>query len=116
MITKLVLVAVLIGTITGYDDSSGMPPYGYTANMTKTEWGICACSGDWSFGTIFEIEDLGTFVCQDRGGLIKQRGQIDIWFPSYQLAKEHGVWTRWVEVYEPMTLPMGIWRSEFGFR
>lgn len=108
MITKWVLVAVLIGTITGYTDSCGEPPWGITANGEETSWGICACSDDWPFGTVFEIEDLGTFVCQDRGGLVQERWQIDLWYPTYQRAREHGVWRRWVKVYVKIEIPRGL--------
>ena len=103
MITKFVLVVVLIGTITGYSDSCGISPWGVTSNGTETSWGIVACSDHWPFGTVFVIEDLGTFVCQDRGGLIQGKDQIDIWFPSRQEALDHGVWRRWVKVYLPVT-------------
>lgn len=102
------LVVVLVGTITGYDDSSGEPPWGITASGERTHWGICACSEDWPFDTIFEIEDLGTFVCQDRGGLVLEKGQIDIWYPTYQLAIDHGVWTRWIKVYREIVIPRGF--------
>lgn len=102
------LVTVLVGTITGYSDSCGVPPWGITSNGERTQLGICACSEHWSFGTIFVIEDLGTFVCQDRGGLVQEKGQIDIWFPTYQLAIEHGIWTRWVKVYRELVIPRGF--------
>lgn len=108
MITKLVLIAVLIGTITGYDNSSGAYPYeGITASGEHTHLGICACA-EWPFGTVFVIEDLGTFVCQDRGGLVRERNQIDLWFPTYRQAKEQGVWTRWIKVYRRIVVSRGL--------
>ena len=103
------LVAVLIGTITGYDDTTGAHPFeGITTSGKRAEWGTCACSEEWEFGTVFVIEEVGVFTCWDRGGLIQQRGQIDIWYPTYQLAKEHGVWTRWAEVYKEVVIPRGL--------
>ena len=66
--------------------------------MVETRWGIAACYG-WPFGTIFEIEGLGRFECQDRGGLILNRNQVDVWFPSYEEAIEFGVSERQCRVF-----------------
>ena len=96
------LASVLVCSLTGYDDSSGVEPWGITANMVETRWGIAACYG-WPFGTIFEIEGLGRFECQDRGGLILNRNQVDVWFPSYEEAIEFGVRKMWCKVYRPVT-------------
>jgi len=105
-VEKLVLISVLVCSLTGYTDSCGQKPYGITANMQETRWGIVACAG-WPFGTVFEIEDMGRFVCQDRGGLIKEWNQVDIWFSTYWAAKSFGVRRRWAKVYVslPFYLP-----------
>ena len=66
--------------------------------MVETRWGIAACYG-WPFGTIFEIEGLGRFECQDRGGLILNRNQVDVWFPTYEEAIEFGVSKRQCRVF-----------------
>ncbi len=51
----------------------------------------------------FTIEDMGVFVCEDRGGAITDN-RLDIWFPSCRSALEFGIrkrhvaWTRQVEI------------------
>jgi len=69
-----------IMSVSGYSDVNGAPPWGYTADMTRTRRGICACGTEYSFGTIFIIDDR-VFVCHDRGPAVKKRN-LDLWFPT----------------------------------
>ncbi len=66
--------------------------------MVETHWGIVACA-KWPFGTIFQIEGMGRFECQDRGGLILNRNQVDVWHFSYEDAIEFGVSERECRVF-----------------
>ncbi len=72
--------------------------------MTETRWGIVACGPLYPFGTIFVIEGMGVFVCEDRGSAITDN-RLDIWFPSYEEAMEFGVRKRWVKAYEWQEMP-----------
>ncbi|MDZ7611153.1 MAG: 3D domain-containing protein [Candidatus Moranbacteria bacterium] len=52
-----------------------------TASGTRVHTGTMACPPEYPFGTKIEIEGMGTYTCEDRGGAIK--GNIfDMWFPS----------------------------------
>ncbi len=68
------------GQWAGGPTSSGVYP---TAQHT------CACGEEFSFGTQIQIQELGTYVCEDRG---VSNGQIDIFvnnhsqIPSWGLA------------------------------
>ena len=72
--------------------------------MVETHWGIVACA-EWPFGTIFKIDGLGKFECQDRGGLILNRNQVDVWFSTNEQAWEFGVSKQRCEVYEWRQVP-----------
>lgn len=91
------MVVTAIFSITGYCDSCGVPPIGITSSMTETRWGIVACGDAFPFGTKFTIEDMGVFVCEDRGGAITDN-RLDIWFSSCRAALEFGVRKRHVLV------------------
>lgn len=70
--------------------------------MTETRWGVVACSDIYPFGTQFVVEDMGMFVCEDRGGGITD-DRLDLWFASCWLADQFGIRHRWCEViYEPV--------------
>lgn len=94
MITTLITITVVM-TLTGYCDQSGLPPYGITASGTETYWGIVACGPSYPFKTEFDIEDMGIFICQDRGGGITN-DRLDLWFPACWEALQFGVRKRWV--------------------
>ena len=104
---NLFLILALVFTITAYDDSSGI---GITASGTQTREGICACGPTYPFGTIFYVEGVGRFVCQDRGGLVTD-DNIDIWLPSYQEAMEFGI--RQAEV--TAWIPIGVMTEKDKF-
>ncbi len=60
-----------------------------TASGTRVHWGTIACPPEYPFGVEVTIEDLGTFVCEDRGGAIKGN-HFDIWFHSRAEALQWG--------------------------
>lgn len=93
------IVVTAIFMLTGYCDNCGVEPIGITASMTETRWGVVACGDAFSFGTEFVIEDMGVFVCEDRGGAITD-DRLDIWFLSCRDALEFGNRKRWVTVYK----------------
>ncbi len=81
---------VLVMSVSAYDDTSGVFPFGVTASMTSTRDGIVACSLRHDYGTIFYIPALKRwYVCEDRGGLIAE-GFLDIWMAQYDDAIEFG--------------------------
>ncbi len=69
--------------ITGYsstlDQCSGNPFI--TASGTHVHQGTMACPPQYPFGTKITIENVGTFICEDRGGAIKGN-HFDMWFSS----------------------------------
>jgi 3D (Asp-Asp-Asp) domain-containing protein len=54
---------------------------GITASGVKVHRGTLACPRQFSFGTKMEIEGMGTFICEDRGGAIKNN-HVDIYMPT----------------------------------
>ncbi len=99
MMFKLFLLTLII---TGYCDlSCDKPPthlaYGITASGTRTHEGTIACPPQWAFGTRVYIPGEGWFVCEDRGGAIKDN-KIDRWFDTCKEAIEWGVQERRVIV------------------
>ena len=52
-----------------------------TASGTRVHRGTMACPPQYPFGTKIEIENVGTFICEDRGGAIKGN-HFDMWFTS----------------------------------
>ncbi len=69
--------------VTGYsstlDQCSGNPFI--TASGTHVHQGTMACPPQYPFGTKITIENVGTFICEDRGGAIKG-DHFDMWFTS----------------------------------
>src|SRR5688572_10461877 len=41
---------------------------GITASGKQATWGVAGCGRGFTFGTVFEVPDLGFFACYDRGG------------------------------------------------
>lgn len=69
--------------VTGYSstpDQTWGNPF-ITASGTHVHKGTMACPPQYPFGTKIKIEKIGTFVCEDRGGMIKGN-HFDMWFES----------------------------------
>jgi len=69
--------------VTGYSstpDQCWGDPF-TTASGTRVHEGTMACPPEYAFGSKIEIEDRGTYVCEDRGGKIKGN-HFDMWFSS----------------------------------
>lgn len=64
--------------------------YGKTAIMTVARKGVCAA--DWTVfpvGSVLDIPDYGLCIVEDKGGAIKGF-ELDLFFDTYQEAKEWG--------------------------
>lgn len=71
---------------------------GITARGTKARAGYTvAMPSSYSFGTQIEIQGMGTYVVEDRGGAIKGN-KIDIFFNSHQEALNFGRRTVYLKV------------------
>ncbi len=62
---------------------------GITASGTKVHKGTLACPKRFGFGTKIKIGDLGTYVCEDRGGSITGN-HFDIYMPTKKEAISFG--------------------------
>lgn len=62
---------------------------GITASGVKVHRGTLACPSSFPFGTKIEIDGMGIFVCEDRGGAIKGN-HIDIYMPTKKEAFSFG--------------------------
>ena len=60
-----------------------------TASGTHVHQGTMACPPQYPFGTKIEIDNLGIFICEDRGGAIKGN-HFDMWFTSRNKALAWG--------------------------
>ena len=77
--------------VTGYSstpDQTWGDPF-TTASGTKVHKGTMACPPQYPFGTKIKIQSMGTFVCEDRGGMIKGN-HFDMWFESRSQALTWG--------------------------
>ncbi len=77
--------------VTGYSstpDQCWGDPF-QTASGTRVHQGTMACPPQYPFGTKIEIENVGTFICEDRGGAIKGK-HFDMWFTSRGAALNWG--------------------------
>ena len=77
--------------VTGYSstpDQCWGDPF-QTASGTRVHRGTMACPPQYPFGTKIEIENVGTFICEDRGGAIKGN-HFDMWFTSRGAALSWG--------------------------
>jgi 3D (Asp-Asp-Asp) domain-containing protein len=54
---------------------------GITASGSKVHRGTLACPPNFPFGTKVDIDGMGIFVCEDRGGAIKGN-HVDIYMPT----------------------------------
>ena len=73
--------------ITGYSstpDQCWGDPF-TTASGEHVKVGTMACPPEYAFGTQIEIDGMGTYVCEDRGGKIKGN-HFDMWFTSREEA------------------------------
>ena len=69
--------------VTGYSstpDQCWGNPF-ITASGARVHEGTMACPPEYVFGTKVEVEGMGTYVCEDRGGKIKGN-HFDMWFTS----------------------------------
>jgi len=69
--------------VTGYSstpDQCWGNPF-QTASGTRVHRGTMACPPQYPFGTKITIKNVGTFICEDRGGAIKGQ-HFDMWFTS----------------------------------
>jgi 3D (Asp-Asp-Asp) domain-containing protein len=63
---------------------------GITASGKKVKEGrTLACPPEYEFGTQIEIEGMGTYTCEDRGGAIKGN-KFDIYMEEVKDAKKFG--------------------------
>lgn len=77
--------------ITGYSstvDQCDGDPF-ITASGSHVHKGTMACPREYAFGTKIEIDGMGTYVCEDRGGAIKG-AHFDMWFESRGEALQWG--------------------------
>ena len=73
---------------------------GRTASGTMATQGrTVAMPGNYSFGTKIEIQGMGTYVVEDRGGAIKGN-RIDIYYSNHQAALSFGKRTVSLKVVE----------------
>lgn len=81
-------------------DSEGNPiVYGATGIVLRQGVSVAADTTLYSMGTQLELEGLGTYVVEDRGGAIKGN-RLDIYFDNHQDALEFGVQTIRARVVE----------------
>ena len=73
--------------------STGKTASGTTATAGRT----VAMSSSYSFGTKIEIQGMGTYIVEDRGGAIKGN-RIDIFFSNHQKALNFGRKTVYLKV------------------
>lgn len=77
--------------VTGYSstpDQCWGNPF-ITASGARVHVGTMACPPEYPFGTKIEIDGMGTYVCEDRGGAIKGN-HFDMWFESRGEALQWG--------------------------
>ena len=77
--------------ITGYSSTPDQclgDPF-TTASGERVKVGTMACPPEYAFGTQIEIDGMGTYVCEDRGGKIKGN-HFDMWFTSREEALAWG--------------------------
>ncbi|GMX64527.1 3D domain-containing protein [Paenibacillus elgii] len=78
----------------GYESTQkkkGHPLYGITASGERVREGVtAACPKSLEFGTKIYVKEIDhTYICQDRGGAIKEN-HLDIYFDDLKKAKEFG--------------------------
>ena len=92
-----VIVTAYSSTVEQTDDT----PF-ITASGKRVKWGIVA-NNKYSFGTKIRIPELfgeEIFIIEDRMHQRKKDNHIDIWFSSYQKAKNFGAKKTYIEVLE----------------
>lgn len=74
-------------------DENGKPiVYGASGAILRQGVSVAADTSIYPMGTQLEIEGMGTYTVQDRGGAIKEN-RIDIYFDNHQEAVMFGVQT-----------------------
>ena len=113
-VAKVVNNTTSRGDIEGRKDNSGYIKFTATAycgcakccgkSTGKTASGTIATAGrtvamssSYSFGTKIEIQGMGTYIVEDRGGAIKGN-RIDIFFSNHQKALDFGRKTVYLKV------------------
>lgn len=93
------LLAIMVMIVTAYTNCDpGMRCDGWTKSGIQTHEGIMACGPEWEFGTIFCIQGVGCYECQDTGSAITHN-RLDVWFQHRQEALQFGIGTYAVRVY-----------------
>jgi 3D (Asp-Asp-Asp) domain-containing protein len=93
-----VTIKVIEAVITAYTslpELTDSTPF-ITASVATTREGIIACPRKYRFGARFVIEGK-VYDCQDRMNIRyegREKEHFDIWFPSYEEAKNYGVHRR----------------------
>ena len=62
---------------------------GFTASGVRAVGRICAAPPEYPFGTVLDVEGMGEYVVQDRGGVIKGN-KLDLLFPTHGEAEKFG--------------------------
>lgn len=79
-------------------DENGKPiVYGATGTRLKQGTSVAADTSIYPIGTWLEIEGMGVYVVQDRGGAIVGN-LIDIYFDNHEAAEDFGVQTLKVRI------------------
>lgn len=79
-------------------DENGNPiVYGATGIILQQGVSVAADTSIYPMGTQLEIEGMGTYTVQDRGGAIKNN-RLDIYFDNHEEARVFGVQTIQVRV------------------
>lgn len=79
-------------------DENGNPIiYGASGIVLQQGVSVAADTSLYPMGTLLEIEGMGTYTVQDRGGAIKEN-RLDIYFDNHQDAVAFGVQTVQVRV------------------
>ena len=73
-------VSILVTGYSSTPDQTWGDPF-TTASGTTVHKGTMACPPQYPFGTKIKIQSMGTFICEDRGGMIKGN-HFDMWFES----------------------------------
>lgn len=73
-------MAILVTGYSSTPDQTWGNPF-ITASGTRVHKGTMACPPQYPFGTKIRIDNMGTYICEDRGGAIKGN-HFDIWFES----------------------------------
>ena len=71
--------------------------YGIMADGWRVHQGAIAAARNIPFGSLIEIQGMGTYRVEDRGGAITT-GHLDIWMPNCASAMHFGRWRMSVRI------------------